>query len=43
MSDPDVSLEPATPTDLDRVERLLAANVPVISLRNGTKLELTEP
>ena len=26
MSDPDVSLEPATPTDLDRVERLLAAN-----------------
>ena len=26
MPDPDVSLEPATPTDLDRVERLLAAN-----------------
>jgi len=26
VSDPDVSLEPATPTDLDRVERLLAAN-----------------
>ena len=26
MSDPDVSLEPATPTDLDRVEQLLAAN-----------------
>ena len=26
MPDPDVSLERATPTDLDRVERLLAAN-----------------
>jgi len=26
VPDPDVSLEPATPTDLDRVERLLAAN-----------------
>jgi amino-acid N-acetyltransferase len=26
LPDPNVSLEPATPTDLDRVERLLAAN-----------------
>jgi amino-acid N-acetyltransferase len=34
VSDPDVSLEPATPTDLDRVERLLAANdLPTADIR----------
>ena len=33
----------AVTSDMPLRERLLAADVPVISLRNGTKLELTEP
>ncbi len=33
----------AVTSDMPLRERLLEANVPVISLRSGTKLELTEP
>jgi rRNA-processing protein FCF1 len=36
-------LEYAVTSDMPLRERLLEANVPVISLRGGNKLELTEP